>query len=291
MKVLYYHQYFSTPSGSAGTRSYALASSLVEAGHQVQMFCLKDARAHTGLSGPFSAGRRSGMVNGIEVIEFDLPYSNYSGLLERSVVFLRYSWQSLLMALRSDADLIFATTTPLTAGIPGIAARWLKGIPFVFEVRDLWPELPRTMGLVRNPMVLAALSALEWASYQSADTCIGLAPGICEGIAKRGIAPSRITSIPNACDLEVFQPLQHGLPKQPELIDGVPKEAFVAAFTGAHGKANGLDAVLDLAAELKHRNRDDIQIVFIGDGRCKPALAKRACFEGLVQSSGTTTSE
>jgi lipopolysaccharide/colanic/teichoic acid biosynthesis glycosyltransferase/glycosyltransferase involved in cell wall biosynthesis len=285
VKVLYYHQYFSTPDGAAGTRSYALARSLVQAGHQVQMVCLRDARTHTGLSGPFAKGRRSGLVDGIEVIEFDLPYSNHAGLLERALVFLRYSWQSLQLALRSDADLLFATTTPLTAGIPGIAARWLRGTPFVFEVRDLWPELPRAMGVVRNPLVLAALSALEWLSYHSADACIGLAPGICEGIADRGISPSRITSIPNACDLELFHPLPQGAAKQPHLIGGLQQRlspsSFVAAFTGAHGLANGLDAVLDTAAELQRLERRDIQFLFIGDGRCKPALEHRVASEGL----------
>ena len=119
-------------------------------------------------------------MDGIKVIEFDLPYSNHAGLLERTFVFLRYSWQSTKLALNSDADLIFATTTPLTAGIPGITARWLRGTPFVFEVRDLWPEGLRAMGAVRNPLVLASLSFLEWLSYHSSDACIGLAPGICE---------------------------------------------------------------------------------------------------------------
>ena len=281
MKVLYYHQYFSTPAGSAGTRSYALARSLVEAGHQVQMVCLQDARTHSGLSGPFTAGRRSGLVCGIEVIEFDLPYSSHAALLERALVFLRYSWQSTRLALRSDADLIFATTTPLTAGIPGIAARWLRGIPFVFEVRDLWPELPRAMGVVRNPLVLRALSVLEWCSYHSADACIGLAPGICEGIADRDILPSQITSIPNGCDLDLFYPLPPPQNKQPDLITGVADGSFVAAFTGAHGQANGLDALLDLAAELLSRGRHDIQLLFVGDGPCKPALVQRAADENL----------
>ena len=281
MKVLYFHQYFSTPAAPAGIRSYALARALVEVGHQVQMVCLPDARNNTGLSGPFTAGRRSGLVEGIEVIEFDLPYSNHAGLMERALVFLRYSWKSLRLALRYDADLIFATSTPLTAGIPGIAARWLRGTPFVFEVRDLWPELPRAMGVVRNPLVLGALSVLEWCSYHSADACIGLAPGICEGIADRGIPPSRIASIPNACDLDLFHPLDPGQCKQPELIPGVAAGSFVAAFTGAHGQANGLDAVLDLAGELRSRGRHDIQLLLIGDGRCKPALEQRAAAEAL----------
>ena len=73
----------------------ALARSLVEAGHHVQMVCLRHALTHTGLTGPFIDGKRSGFVDGIEVIEFDLPYSNHAGLLERAVVFLRYSWNSL----------------------------------------------------------------------------------------------------------------------------------------------------------------------------------------------------
>lgn len=285
MKVLYYHQYFSTPAGASGTRSYALARSLVEAGHQVQIVCLTHNLTHTGLSGTFRNGRRSGFVDGIEVLEFDIPYSNHAGLLKRTLVFLRYSWQSLILALHSDADLVFATSTPLTAGIPGIVARWLRGTPFVFEVRDLWPELPRAMGVVRNPLVLASLSLLEWFSYHSADACIGLAPGICDGIAERGICPRSITSIPNACDLDLFHPLPEGKPKQPHLLNSLslqlPADSFVAAFTGAHGLANGLDAVLDVAANLQSLCRHDIHLLFIGDGRCKPKLQGRVAREGL----------
>ena len=146
------------------------------------------------------------------------------------------------------------------------------------------PSCP-SQGVVRNPLVLAALSGLEWLSYHSADACIGLAPGICEGISERGISTSRIASIPNACDLELFHPQRQGEAKQPELIAGLPQRippgSFVAAFTGAHGLANGLDAVLDVAAELKRFDRHDIQLLFIGDGRCKPALKERVAREGL----------
>ena len=230
----------------------------------------RDARTHTGLTGAFIRGERSGLVDGIEVVEFDLltPITRLGG---SSACFSPLQLKGLQLALVPDADLVFATTTPLTAGIPGIAARWLRGTPFVFEVRDLWPELPRAMGVVRNPLVLAALSGLEWLSYHSADTCIGLAPGICEGIAERGVSTSFIASIPNACDLEFFYPQRSGEAKKPELIGGLlnplPPDSFVAAFTGAHGLANGLDAVLDVAVELKRFGRHDIQLLFIGDGR------------------------
>ena len=111
-----------------------------------------------------------------------------------------------------------------------------------------------------------------------------MAPGICEGIAERGFPISRITSIPNACDLELFHPQRKGLAKKPELIAGlthsIPPGSFVAAFTGAHGLANGLDAVLDVAVELQ-RWGHDIQLLFIGDGRCKPDSERRVVNEAL----------
>ena len=249
------------------------------------MVCLRYERSCTGLNGPFVNGKRMGRVDGIDVVEFDISLSNHANFLRRSVAFFRFSWRSLLLSMRAEADLIFATTTPLTVGIPGIAARWLRGVPFVFEVRDLWPELPRAMGVIRNPFVLASLSALEWLSYHSADACIGLAPGICEGIAQRGVEASRIFSVPNSCDLELFYPPPQGEPKKPQLIEGLAKSlapgSFVAAFTGAHGFANGLDAVLDVAAELQRHARHDIQLLFIGDGICKPSLRQRVAREGL----------
>lgn len=173
MKVLYYHQYFSTPAASKGMCSYAFARRLVEAGHQVQMVCLRDeAISSTGLFGPFSAGQRTGVVNGIEVIEFDLHYSNHGDLIDRLFIFLCYSWQIVLLELRSDVDLVFSTTLPLMASIPGTVARWLRGTPFVCVARDLWRAPPSATCVDRNPFVLQALSGLECFCYHSADALI-----------------------------------------------------------------------------------------------------------------------
>lgn len=168
MKVLYYHQHFSTPQGSTGTRSYAMARHLLQAGHEVTMVCGAYAGGQTGLTGPYRDGRRAGRVDGIQVIELELPYANRDGFLKRALTFLKFAWRSAGIALRQDYDVVFATTTPLTAGIPGICARWLRGKPFVFEVRDLWPELPKAMGVITNPVVLWAMGVLEWLSYRSA---------------------------------------------------------------------------------------------------------------------------
>ena len=242
------------------------------------MVCGSGQMANTGLSGEPGKGRRRGIVDGIEVIELDLPYSNYDGFVKRTWIFLQFAFRSIALALSLSYDLLFATSTPLTAGIPGIVASFVRRKPFVFEVRDLWPELPREMGVITNPVVLCAMSVLEWLSYHSARGCIGLSPGIVQGIVRRGIAADKVEMVPNGCDLELFNPLV-GDVLRPE---GVRDEEFVAVFTGAHGMANGLDAVLDAAKVLMEKGRMDIRLVFIGDGKLKPELVARREREGLV---------
>ncbi|UIZ96132.1 glycosyltransferase [Acinetobacter johnsonii] len=271
MKILYFHQHFSTPKGSAGIRSYAMAQSLIRNGHQVTMVCGSFGAGQTGLTQPFNKGMRRGMVDGIDIIEFELPYSNALSFLKRILIFLSFAFKSIKVALTEQYDVVFATTTPLTAGIPGIFAKWFRRKPFVFEVRDLWPELPKAMGVIKNPIVLWMMSVLEWTSYHSADRLVGLSPGIVDGIIKRGIAPEKVASIPNGCDLDIFAS-EH----QAWRPEGVQPTDLMAIFTGTHGLANGLNAVLDAAVELKKRQRTDIKLVLVGDGMQKKALLERA---------------
>ncbi len=240
------------------------------------MVCGSYGGGETGLTQPFGGGRRRGTVEGIDIIEFDLAYANSDGLAKRAMTFVKFALRSIGLAFTEHYDVLFATTTPLTAGIPGIAARWLRGKPFVFEVRDLWPELPRAMGVIRNPLVLGAMGVLEWASYRSAHRLIGLSPGIVEGIAHRGVPRDRIASVPNGCDLGIFS--REVDPWRPARVR--PTD-LMAVFAGTHGIANGLEAVLDAAAELKRRRRDDIKLVLIGQGKLKGSLLARAEREGL----------
>jgi glycosyltransferase involved in cell wall biosynthesis len=276
MHILYFHQHFNTPRAAGGTRSYEMARQLIARGHQVTMVCAHSGKGDLGL--PQAKGLiRKGNIDSIQVIQFNLEYNNYMSLPKRAWVFLRYALKSVILALRMDYDLAFATSTPLTASIPGIFAAWFRKKNFIFEVRDLWPELPRAMAVIKNPLVLLGMSLLEWLSYRSASACIALAPGIKEGIASRSPKGRVIAMIPNGCDLDLFRPgRREGLN-----LPGVGPHDCVAIFTGAHGIANGLDAVLDCAHVLQERGRRDIVLVFIGDGKLKPRLVNRALSEGL----------
>jgi glycosyltransferase involved in cell wall biosynthesis len=152
----------------------------------------------------------------------------------------------------------------------------LRGKTFVFEVRDLWPELPKAMGVISNPLTIWAMGALEWLSYRSAQRLVGLSPGIVAGIARRGVAVERIALIPNGCDLDIFAAdVERWRPGD------VGADDFMAVFAGTHGIANGLEAVLDAAAELRNRRRRDIKLVLVGDGKLKASLQARTQSERL----------
>ncbi len=277
MRLLYFHQHFATPQGSSGTRSYEFARALIARGHQVTIIC--GSHKLSGLDLPYdeAKGWYRGNMDGIDVISLPLNYSNRDSLVRRGWTFLRFALRSVRLALMLDCDLVFATSTPITAVIPGLAAKWLRGKPFVFEVRDLWPELPRALGL-RNPFLLGGMSLLEFLGYRSANACIGLSPGIVEGIRSRADERLPVAMIPNGSDLAVFHPAKRARLTLP----GIGPDDFVAGFTGAHGIANGLDALLDVAIELKRRGDTRVKFAFIGDGKEKERLASRAAELGLT---------
>ena len=262
MKILYFHQHFTTPSLGGGTRSYEFARKIIDRGHDVTVVCGRTAELNLPASDSNEVLR--GIIDGIDVIQINLPYSNCDGIAKRIWIFLKFAWRGTRIAMNEKYDLLFATSTPLTAGIPGIWMKWFarKKRKFVFEVRDLWPELPKALGM-KNPLLLWGMGLLEKL-------------GICDGI-KQVVPDKTVEMIPNGCDLDIFEPGN----RKDLRLEGVLPIDTVAVFTGAHGIANGLEAVLDMALELKQRGRNDIKIAFIGNGRVKPDLVKRAEKEGL----------
>ena len=275
MRILYLHQHHSGPGGSTATRSDAFSRALVARGHEVTLACGRYDGAVSGLDGPFRRGRREGRVGGVRVVEFDIRCGNVMGLRARAGAFLRFAARATPLALRGGFDLVVASSTPLTVAIPALAARAARGTPFVFEIRDPWPELPRALGGVPRPL-LAAMDRLADAACRHAAAVVALTEGMAETARARGADPARVHVVPNGCDLQLFGP--HVAPWRP------PEAAAwecLAVYAGAHGRANGLGALLDAAAVLRARGEARVRILLVGDGGEKPALVARAAAKGL----------
>jgi glycosyltransferase involved in cell wall biosynthesis len=243
-----------------------MARALAQRGHRVTMACGRFDGANTGLDGAFRHGRREGVVHGIRVVEFDIAYRNAMGLGARLLAFLHYAARATWLARAERWDLIIASSTPLTVVLPALAAP----APFIFEIRDPWPELPRAMGGVAPPL-LWAMEALANAACRRARAVIALSPGIAETARIRGAR--RVRVIPNAADLDLFGP--HIPPWRPEMARS---HEVLAVYAGAHGRANGLDVLIAAAALLRPF---PIRILLVGEGSEKPRLMARAMAEGL----------
>jgi len=170
-------------------------------------------------------------------------------------------------------DVVFATHTPLTIGLAGIALARHFEVPFVFEVRDLWPEALVNLGGLKNPLVIWHLRRMAKKIYNQAKHIVALSPGIKEGIIRAGVEASQVTVIPNGCDLDLFRPDLDGSAWRNRLQLG---DRFTVIYFGAMGLANGLEYVIEAARILAQRRKDHVVLVLVGDGGKRPELEKMA---------------
>lgn len=272
-RILYLHQHFSTPAGATATRSHAQARALAQAGHAVTLACGQWQGAVTGLDGAFRRGARQGRVAGFEVVEWAIPCGNAMGETARIAAFLRYAARATRHALRPGWDLVIASSTPLSVALPALLARQARGTPFLFEIRDPWPELPAAMGL-RRPLLLRGMERLARAACREAASVVALTEGMAETARRRGTPAARIHVIGQGCDLDLFGP--QVAPWRPEAAGG---GEMLAVYAGAHGRANGLHQLLEVAALLRNERR--IRLLLVGEGGEKPALRAEAAARGL----------
>ncbi|MFH5923190.1 glycosyltransferase family 4 protein [Roseomonas xinghualingensis] len=282
MRLLYLHQHYSGPGGATATatRAHAMARALAARGHDVTLACGRYEGAETGLGGPFRAGRREGRGAGFRIVEFDIPCSNAQGLAARSAAFLRYAGRATALAVKGRFDLLLASSTPLTVALPALAAHRLRGLPFVFEIRDPWPELPRALSEAHGAGVpapiLAVLDRLATAACRDAAAVIGLTEGMAETALARGADPARTHAVPNGCDLDLFGP---------QIAPWRPAEAasweVLAVYAGAHGRANGLDAAIEAATLLQQQGERRLRLVLVGEGSERRRLMEEAARRGL----------
>ncbi len=268
MKIIYLHQYFNTPAMSGGTRSYEMARRLVAAGHDVHM--ITSSRTND-LN---SKGWLTEKIDGINVHWLSVTYSNKMGYSERIKAFISFALAAGKKAVQIGGDIVFATSTPLTIALPGVyAARRLKA-PMVFEVRDLWPELPIAIGVLKNPILIHAAKWLERFAYQNSARVIALSAGMAEGVASIGYPIEKVSVIPNGSDIELFQvPSEKGdnfLEENPYLKGGP-----LVVYAGTLGVVNGVDYLVEIACHMGCID-SSVRFVVAGEGKEYDTVRRKA---------------
>jgi glycosyltransferase involved in cell wall biosynthesis len=278
VRILYLHQYFTTPSMDGGTRSYEIARRLVAKGHDVHMITSARDEAQRRLKGWEQTEEA-----GIHVHWLAVPYSNRMSYRDRIAAFLRFAWSAGRKAVRLGGDLVYATSTPLTIALPAVHAARRHGIPMVFEVRDLWPEMPIAVGALKNPVSIALARRLERFAYDNAAHVIALSPGMQAGVIAAGYPASKVTVIPNSCDNELFETNpQRGraIRARYEWLGDRP----LVVYSGTIGLVNGVSYFARLAAEVRE-TASDVRFVVIGDGREQEHVRKDAERLGVLDRS------
>ena len=266
MKLIYIHQYFRTPQEGGPIRSYYLAKGLVDNGFRVDLITAHDKPT-----------RETRSVDGIDVHYLPVSYDNAFGFRKRVLSYSRFMYEAAREAEKiKDADLCYATSTPLTIGLTAMRIKKRLKIPFYFEVRDLWPEAPLQMGVIKNPWLKSYAERLENRIYEQAEKIIALSPGIAEDIQRRQEGKD-IRMIPNMSDVDFFRPEK----KNPDIAMkfGIEDE-FVVSYFGAIGRANHLEYLLD-SASTSQNDKLPVQFFVVGNGSEKERLQQLTHARGL----------
>lgn len=201
-------------------------------------------------------------IDGIKVLYIREDYDQQMSVARRLRAFLKFMYKSSRIGIKQkDIDLVFATSTPLTIGIPALLIKWYRKIPFIFEVRDLWPEVPIQMGALKNPILREFAKLLEKTIYRNAKHVIGLSPGMVDGIAKY-IQNDKISMIPNMSKIDEFYPREGNTDIMNSL--GLSKTSFKLIHFGSLGLANGVETIIESAKILKEDST--IEFLFVGGG-------------------------
>jgi glycosyltransferase involved in cell wall biosynthesis len=277
MRILLFHQYYLMPGQAGGSRFNEMARFWTEAGHDVDVI----AGTVDYANGVMPEAYRGRWVlkeddKGVTVWRCHVPETYGTSYIGRMWAFLAFMFSAATAVLRTARpDVIVATSPPLIIAFPAIFAarlRWRR-IPWVFEVRDLWPESAVTTGILsrKSPLTRLLYAVERWA-YRFADQINVLTPAFEQDIVRRGLASaSKVSFISNGADLDRFSPGPIDNDVRREFGWG---DRFVMLYAGAHGRANAVGQLV-AAAELL-RDRPDILIATVGDGNERAAAEAEA---------------
>ncbi|MDP7062111.1 MAG: glycosyltransferase family 4 protein [Planctomycetota bacterium] len=281
MHILLLRQHFALPDQAGSGRPYEMASRWIKAGHQVTIVTssAKLSPQHKSEGGVIRT-----TVDGIRIIAVDVPYENHFGYIRRIFAFLSFA-RKCVKACRDldDVDVVLGSSTPLTVAVPAVRLSRKLRVPMVFEVRDLWPEMPIAIGAIRNPILKGAARALERYAYRHSKRIIALSPGMASGIAAAGYPEQKIAMIPNASDVARFRSPNVSAE---EFLEDYPmlKGRKIVLYAGTLGRLNGVSYLVDVAQEMQKLDPKVAFVVF-GNGACREELIRSAENRGVLDKN------
>lgn len=278
MKLIYLHQYFKFPDETGGTRSYDLATSFVKKGIEVVVVTATSDINHKSKK-KWKVLERDGLL----VNYIYLPYGNHLSYFQRSFVFFKFLWFSTFRLLKLKGDFVLATSTPLTIGIPALFKKWFGKTPYIFEVRDVWPEAVIAIGAIRNKMMQKLLYLLERVVYKNASAVVPLSTDMQKSIVNRypQFTDKSSVVIENISEINRFQNIEDEIDL--ENITGF-KPRFSVLYAGTFGKVNGIDKVIDLAKKTLQID-DKLVYILIGSGAEKDNIIQLAKDIGVYRKN------
>ncbi len=272
MHILLIHQAFAALDEPGGTRHHELARGLVQRGHQVTIIASRVSYL-TGSTGASPVAPPPTTVTGQPGVTILHAYT-YSALhksfVHRVISFFSFMISSFVLGLKiRQVDLVWGTSPPIFQGVTAWALALCKRVPFLFEVRDLWPAFAIGVGVLRNPLLIRLSEWLERFLYRRANQLLVNSPGFIEHVHQRGAR--QVALVPNGADPAMFNPAANGAEfRRAHHLEG----KFIALYAGAHGLSNDLGVLLQAAQCLS--GQPQIVIVLLGDGKDKPALQEQA---------------
>ncbi|SNR67038.1 Glycosyltransferase involved in cell wall bisynthesis [Maribacter sedimenticola] len=265
MKIIYFYQYFTTPKGSWSTRVYEFTKNWVEEGHEVtvvtSIYSKSDLQATKLIENQ--------LIDGINLKIINVVIDNKQPIWKRLYTFIVYMSFSTYYALKFKYDIIICSSGPITVGFPGLIAKMFKKTNLIFEVRDLWPEAPIELGIIKNRFVAKFSYWFEKKCYQKSSLVVALSPGMRDNILER-YPKTNVISVTNSANIDLFSE-----PKKPLSLKALTNKKF-AIYTGNIGMVNNSELLFRAALKLKELDRTDIVIVLIGDGKLKEDLKSKS---------------
>ena len=272
MKILLINQVFVSPDEPGHTRHFEMAQYLRERGHEL-VIVASDLNYQTGRRTVERRGLfTEQIIDGVRILRAYMYPALHRSYLWRMVSFFSFMFSSVWAALRvRGVELVMGTTPPIFQAVSAWFVAFIRGKPFLLEVRDLWPEFGVSMGVLTNPVLIALGRWLEKFLYKRATHILVNSPAYKEYMIEKGVPENKITFIAYGTDVDMFNPQVDGSSIRSEL--GLENK-FIVLYAGALGQANDIDTLLRAAQHLN--DEDEIRFVLFGDGKERPRLQSEA---------------